>query len=92
MEAFNPVLQVIFFVVLGLSLVPMMYRVIKGPHVLDRVMCIDAITLVVICLIAVWKIAIGTTYFFDAVLVLTIVGFVTTVALAKYLENGDLVE
>lgn len=92
MESFTLELQIFFYAVLAISLVPMVYRIIRGPHVLDRIMCIDPIALIIICIIAVWKITVGTAFFFDAVLVLAIVGFISTAALAKYLENGDLIE
>lgn len=92
MELFTPTVQFVFVLILVLSLIPMIYRVVRGPHVLDRVMCLDAIALIIICLIAVWKVTIETRFFFDAVLFLTIVGFLTTAALAKYLEDGDLID
>jgi multisubunit Na+/H+ antiporter MnhF subunit len=82
----------IFFIGLLVSLALTIYRLIKGPHVLDRAMCLDVVALIVVCLMVVWELAVGTQYFFDAVLVLTIVGFISTVAIAKYLEDGDIVE
>ena len=39
----------------------------------------------------IWQVLVGTTYFFDAVLILSLIGFVTTVALAKYFEKGDII-
>ncbi|MBI1291064.1 K+/H+ antiporter subunit F [bacterium] len=85
-------LQIIFFGILGISLLMLTYRVLIGPHVLDRVMVLDFLALIVICLVAAWELALGTNDFFDAILILTIIGFVTTVALAKYLESGRVVE
>lgn len=90
--AFTEPMQVIAFTALGITLVLMMYRLVRGPHPLDRVMCVDGIALVVICLMAVWDITIGTRFFFDAILLLAIVGFVSTVAIAKYLEVGDIID
>ncbi len=92
MELFTPSLQIFFFAVLTLSLAMMIYRMIKGPHVLDRIVCIDAIALIVICMMATWELAVGTPYFFDAILVLALVGFLTAVALAKYVERGEIIE
>ncbi len=92
MELFTPAMQVFFFAALTLSLGVMIYRMIKGPHVLDRVICIDAIALIVICMMAVWELAVGTPYFFDAILVLALVGFLATVALCKYLERGEIID
>jgi len=86
------VLQLIFFSILSVSMLMLLYRVVVGPHVLDRVMVLDFFALIVICMIATWELALGTNDFFDAILFLTIIGFITTVAFAKYLENGRVVE
>lgn len=85
-------LQLVALAMLGLSLLFTMYRVLRGPHILDRVMCIDGVALIVVCLIAIWNVHTGTRYFFDSILLLAIVGFVSTVAVCKYLERGDVIE
>lgn len=92
MDFFTPTLQMVFYSVLSVSLMLILYRVLKGPHVLDRLVCLDFVALVLICMIAVWEVAIGTQDFFDAILLLAVVGFITTVALAKYVENGKVLE
>ncbi len=92
MEYFTLPLQLAALAILGLSLVLVMYRVLHGPHILDRVMCIDGVALIVVCLIAVWNVRSGTTFFFDSILLLAIAGFVSTVAVCKYLERGDVIE
>ncbi len=91
-EYFPTLMAIIFYLVLAVSIAPMIYRIVRGPHILDRVMAVDAVVLITICIIAVWKLQVDTTHFFDAVLVLAIVGFISSVALAKYLENGDLID
>ena len=88
----SPALFIIIFATLSVSLVLVLYRIVKGPTVLDRLMCLDVVALIIICMMVIWELAVGTQYFFDAVLVLTISGFISTVALAKYLESGDLIE
>lgn len=87
-----PMIFNILFGALLVSLAFVVYRTVRGPHVLDRLLTLDVIALIIICLIVVWELAVGTTYFFDAVLVLVIIGFISTVAIAKYLEHGDLIE
>lgn len=81
----------IFLGGLLLALAMLLIRVARGPHVLDRIVAADSITLVIICLMGVWQLTVGTTFFFDAILALAIVGFIGTVALAKYLERGGLI-
>lgn len=85
-------LQVLMFAGLGAALVMLMVRIIRGPHVLDRLLSLDMLTLVALCIMGIWELRVGSRHFFDAVLALSIVGFVSTVAVAKYLERANLVE
>lgn len=85
-------MQIIVFSVLALCLMMVLYRIIVGPHVLDRVMVLDFFTLIIIGMIVSWEATLGTSDFFDAVLLLTIIGFISTLALAKYLERGRVAE
>jgi multicomponent K+:H+ antiporter subunit F len=92
MELFTPTISLVFYSGLLLALGMMLYRLVRGPHVLDRILCVDAIALITICLIVVWEVEVKTRYLFDSVLVLAVLGFLTTVALTKYLERGDIID
>lgn len=92
MEHLPPPFPAIFAALLLGSLGLVLWRLIRGPHILDRVLCIDTITMIVVSLICIWELVVGAPSFFDAVLVLAIVGFIGTVSLAKYLERGGLIE
>ena len=86
------VIPIILLSGLALSMVLVLVRILRGPHLLDRVLCLDALTLIFICIFGVWELIVGSQFFFDAVLLLTIVGFITSVAASKYIETGDLIE
>lgn len=88
----TPAMFVVLASMLMVSLALVLYRIVKGPNILDRVLCLDVVALIVICMMAVWKVGFGTGVFFDALLVLTISGFISTVAFAKYLEDGNIVD
>ncbi len=79
----------IAFIFLAISLLFCFYRLIVGPSLPDRVVAIDTITTVTIAMIAVYCIQESTAVFYDAILVLSILGFVGTVAMAKFLAKGD---
>ncbi|MGF1574051.1 MAG: monovalent cation/H+ antiporter complex subunit F [Sumerlaeia bacterium] len=81
---------IISLVILISCLSLLVIRFVLGPTNLDRLMCMEAIMLIIMSLGALWGIAIGTIYFLDAILVLSIVGFITTIALAKFIEKGRL--
>jgi len=81
----------IVFVLLSLSIVLCIYRLWKGPTLPDRVVAVDTITTNVVALIALWCIKARSGYPFDAVLVLSVLGFMGTCTLAKYIARGERV-
>ena len=76
--------------VIGICLVASAVRFALGPTLHDRLAAIEALTLCLLAGVAGWGIITETLWFFDAVLVLAIVGFLSTVALARFAEQGDL--
>jgi multicomponent K+:H+ antiporter subunit F len=71
-------------IVLGILLC--IYRLLKGPHLSDRVLAIDTMGIHVVALVILLAIRQRSTMFFDAVLVIAIIGFASTVALSQYLH------
>lgn len=74
----------IFFILLSLVL---MYRVFKGPSVVDRTVAgdsIDILTTVVLLLFAVYS---GRGIYLDIAIVTALLGFLSTVLISKYLEG-----
>lgn len=92
MELFTLPLQILFFAGVLVSTAMVLYRLIFGPNIVDRLICVDALVLLVICLIAGFMLVVETRWFFDVILALAIVGFVGTVAFTKYLESGGLID
>lgn len=68
------------------------YRVVVGPTVPDRVVALDTIGVNIIAVIGLYSIKLGTKLFLDAVLVIAILGFVGVVAVAKFLQRGDIID
>jgi len=69
-----------------------MVRILVGPRAQDRVLAIDAFFVVAMLLFIVTGMKFGTPFFFEAALVIGICGFVGTVALAKFLLRGEVIE
>ena len=69
-----------------------MVRILVGPRAQDRVLAIDAFYVVAMLLFIVTGMKFGTPFFFEAALVIGICGFVGTVALAKFLLHGEVIE
>ncbi|MEP7180659.1 MAG: K+/H+ antiporter subunit F [Betaproteobacteria bacterium] len=68
------------------------WRLLRGPSVPDRILALDTLYLDAMALLVLLGIAYGTTLWFEAALVIAMLGFVGTVALAKYVARGDVVE
>ena len=80
------------FAALGIALAMNLWRLLKGPGPEDRILALDTMVINVIGLIMLAGIASGDGTSFEAALLLALVGFVGTVAFAKFLLRGDIVE
>lgn len=74
----------IILIVLALSLI---YRLYKGPHVIDRVVSADSIDVIVGLIMVVFGCYEGRALYVDLGLIVTLLGFIGTVLISKYLEE-----
>jgi multisubunit Na+/H+ antiporter MnhF subunit len=65
-------------------------RLVLGPRAADRAVALDTITMVFIGIVCVLCIVWDSAIYFDTVWILTLVGFLGSVAIARYLEQGRL--
>ncbi|WP_332713885.1 K+/H+ antiporter subunit F [Pelagibacterium mangrovi] len=79
-------------VMLALAMVLAVYRAIIGPRAQDRVLALDAFYVIGMLMLVTVGIRIGTSIFFEVALVIGMLGFVSTVALAKFLMRGEVIE
>lgn len=68
------------------------WRLLTGPTVTDRVLALDTLYMNVVALIVLLGIRWNTALLFEGALLVAMLGFVSTVALARYLTRGDVVE
>jgi multicomponent K+:H+ antiporter subunit F len=80
------------FAAIGISLVLCLIRLIRGPGAPDRILALDTLYINAVALLIVLGISSGSTIFFEAALLIALMGFVGTVALARYIARGDVVE
>ena len=76
----------------GTALALNLWRLIRGPNATDRILAVDTMTINVIALIVLFGIMEGSATYFEAALLLAMVGFIGTVAFCKFLLRGDIVE
>jgi len=67
-------------------------RMFFGPRAQDRIIGLDALYVNAMLLVAAFGIGTGKTVYFEASLVIGLLGFVATVALAKFLMRGEVIE
>jgi multicomponent K+:H+ antiporter subunit F len=79
-------------VLLALAMAAAAFRIMRGPRAQDRVLAMDALYVNSMLLLLVFGIGSGTTLYFEAALVIGLLGFVATVALAKFLMRGEVIE
>ncbi|KQO09166.1 K+/H+ antiporter subunit F [Sphingomonas sp. Leaf242] len=79
-------------IAIALALLCSGWRLFRGPALGDRILALDTGVINVIALILVIGMIGGSSTYFEAALVLAMVGFVSTVAYCKFLLRGDIVE
>jgi multicomponent K+:H+ antiporter subunit F len=77
---------------LGLAMACAAYRMVRGPRAQDRVLGFDSLYVSGMLLILTFGISTGSTIYFEAALIIALLGFVGTVALAKFLMRGEVIE
>lgn len=80
------------FGAIGIAMVLCLYRLIKGPDLPDRILAIDTLYINAAALLVVMGIRDASSIYFEAALLIALMGFVGTVALARYLARGDVVD
>jgi len=69
-----------------------LFRILRGPYAQDRVLAFDSLYVNAMLLLLVFGIRSGSTLYFEAALIVALLGFVSTVALAKFLLRGEVIE
>jgi multicomponent K+:H+ antiporter subunit F len=68
------------------------WRLLRGPEITDRLLALDTLYMNAVALIVLLGIRWNTALLFEAALLVAMLGFASTVALARYLSRGDVVE
>lgn len=67
-------------------------RLLIGPSAQDRVLALDTLWMVSMVLALVLGIRFGNQIYFDFAVMIALIGFVSTIALAKFLMRGEIIE
>lgn len=89
---FLPYVLLFSILAISISVFTCLIRLVLGPSVVDRLLALDTLFLNATCLIVVLGIYWSTTHLFEAALLVAMLGFVSTVALARYFTTGHVVD
>lgn len=79
----------ISFVLVMLGVVGGFIRLVKGPTLPDRIVALDMMTVLIVSFCGLYAILSGETAFVDVAIVVAIIGFLATVALARYVDRSQ---
>jgi multicomponent K+:H+ antiporter subunit F len=82
----------IVFVTLVVGQILSMVRLVLGPTSGDRILALDTRVINAIGLVVVLGISQGVQIYFEVSLLIAMLGFVSTVALARFILRGDIIE
>lgn len=82
----------IALIIYTIAIAVVMIRIVKGPSLPDRVIAFDSISAMLMSFVGVLSIVMNTTYFFEAILIIGVVSFISTIATSRFIERGVIFE
>lgn len=67
-------------------------RLLRGPAAQDRVLALDTLWMCTMLLMLILGIRFGNLIYFEAAMIIALTGFVSSIALAKFLMRGEIIE
>ena len=80
------------FICVVLAMLMCTARLLIGPSAHDRVLALDTLWMCAMLLVLVLGMRFGNPLYFDAALLIALLGFVSTIALAMFLMRGEIIE
>ncbi len=76
----------------GLAMLLSLYRLLRGPTAPDRILALDTLYVNTIALLILFGMYLDSSIYFEAALIIAMLGFVGTVMLSKFVMRRDIVE
>jgi multicomponent K+:H+ antiporter subunit F len=80
--------QILLTLAMGCAL----YRMVRGPRAQDRILGLDTLYIIAMLLLVTFGIRTANTIYFEAALIIALLGFVSSIAFAKFLMRGEVIE
>ncbi|WP_426127205.1 K+/H+ antiporter subunit F [Pararhizobium sp. PWRC1-1] len=79
-------------ILLGLAMGCALFRMVRGPRAQDRILGLDALYMAAMLLLLTFGIRTANSIYFEAALIIALLGFVSSIAFAKFLMRGEVIE
>ena len=76
----------------ALALLMNLWKIVTAPDVADRILALDTMFINAIALTVLYGLALGSAIFFEAAMIIAMLGFVSTVAYARFILRGNIIE
>jgi multicomponent K+:H+ antiporter subunit F len=76
----------------GLAMLMSLWRLVRGPTAPDRILALDTLYIATIALLVLFGMHLSSEVYFEAALIIAMLGFFGTVVLSKYVIRRDIVE
>jgi multicomponent K+:H+ antiporter subunit F len=77
---------------IGLAMLLNVFRLLRGPQASDRILALDTLYINTIALLMLFGIQLGSMMFYEAAVIIALLGFVGTLVLAKFIMRRDIIE
>ncbi|TDM12759.1 Na(+)/H(+) antiporter subunit F1 [Macrococcus lamae] len=79
-------------VIYGVAMCLALFRMIKGPSLPDRVVAFDTIGVIIMSSVAIMSVIYGTKSYLEAILIIGVLAFISTIATSRFIERGVIFE
>jgi multicomponent K+:H+ antiporter subunit F len=79
-------------VLVGIAMLMSLWRLVRGPTAPDRILALDTLYIATIALLVLFGMYLSSEVYFEAALIIAMLGFFGTVVLSKYVIRRDIVE
>ncbi|UWQ90135.1 K+/H+ antiporter subunit F [Rhodobacteraceae bacterium M382] len=80
------------FTCFGAAVLLNLWKVMTAQNVADRILALDTMFINAIAVMVLYGIAVGSEIFFEAAMIIAMLGFVSTVAYARFILRGNIIE
>lgn len=77
---------------IAVAMILCVFRMIRGPRAQDRILSLDCLYVCAMLQLLAFGVRSGSAIYFEAALIIGMLGFVATVSLAKFLMRGEVIE